>query len=558
MVVTTVASLKPIRMLKDSKGKLYYIGESASLSYLQVVRRSVAETVGACAFTLDTLGHQMIEVEMSANLHAIQSEPYLDRDSCLALVPQFELAVSGVLDLFDTACIHARMMIWLDDPNKSNTKDAPILFLILAIASLASAADTAQEDNAERCFTFGRQQAILRLLDCPSLETVQAFSLITYYMIMSCRCNGAFTNLGIAARTAYSLGIHRHETNSSFARETGIARERAWKSLRVCDLFLSATMGRPPATSETDCNIPWSDLATLAEDPDISVQHQAASAIFRVCLIFERILIEVYSQKTMSLDLAASISSQHREWSESLAAMLKVDRLVKTETSMGRSAQKLGSHIVSMAFYYSLILLSRPFLAHYTSASHTTEEWLQDTSPASIAIYADACTDAAIKGIQLASNIAFDDRMPKRQPLIINSVFISALCLGHAHLGDYDQRGWPIRSSLDTAIAILQRLSGRNPQAACYVEICEHLREATAMHVQKRTKTLLKDTEEQLRSVFGDVQSALNQCDAETEEDMFGVQENHDDGLFLFSALDFDYPGDYPDPDTAQIWEPSF
>src|SRR6202012_3008262 len=102
---------------------------------------------------------------------------------------------------------------------------------------------------------YGRQLAMFTLIDDPSLTTVQAFTLITYYMIAACRRNAAFTNLGVAVRAAYTLGIHLHETNVAFVRKEGISRERAWKSLRVCDLFLSASMGRPPATSETVSNI---------------------------------------------------------------------------------------------------------------------------------------------------------------------------------------------------------------------------------------------------------------------------------------------------------------
>lgn len=168
-------------------------------------------------------------------------------------------------------------------PNRRNRIESPVIYLALAISAFASTSDAYQDDIAERYFNHGRQLSFVRLLNDPSLATVQTFcliTLITYYLIASYRRNGAFTNLEIAARSAYALGIHRHETNSAFVYETGIARERAWKSLRICDLFLSSSMGRPPATSEADCIIPWSKLESLEENVESLGQFQVASAIF--------------------------------------------------------------------------------------------------------------------------------------------------------------------------------------------------------------------------------------------------------------------------------------
>lgn len=501
-----------------SADPIVHIGESASLSYLQVVRRGFSDAIGPSSFTIDPFRHQIIEQEIQGEIGShCEPETQPELATCLHLARQFELAVSGVLDLFDGSWLEDKMTAWVADPNRRNRIESPVIYLALAIGAFASASDAYQDHIAERYFNFGRQLSFVRLLDDPSLATVQAFCLITYYMIASCRRNGAFTNLGIAARSAYALGIHRHETNSAFVYETGIARERAWKSLRVCDLFLSSSMGRPPATSEADCNIPWSRLESFGQNGETSVQFQVASAIFRVCLIFERILVEVYSKKSVSLDLANSISQQHREWTSTLPSMLKVDRLSKLEPGMAEGPQKVGSRIVTMAFYYSIILLSRPFLTFYVccwaKAAPTVKRDARSL-PSEITTFADACVDSAMKGIDLATDIAFDVSMPKRQPLIINSVFISALCLGHAYLGDYDQRGWPIGNSLDTAISVLDHLKSRNPQAARCAEICYLMKEAVALYVQKRAIVLLESSDRHVRSLFGDVGSTIDSCSA--------------------------------------------
>lgn len=62
----------------------------------------------------------------------------------------------------------------------------------------------------------GRQIALLELTNDPSLETAQAFILISLYMLGCSRRNGAYFNLGIAISAAKSLGLHRNETNADF------------------------------------------------------------------------------------------------------------------------------------------------------------------------------------------------------------------------------------------------------------------------------------------------------------------------------------------------------
>lgn len=527
-IVDSAPIPKQSRMLPDAKGKLsklkrdpmnwspsltndnvVYIGQSASLSYLHIVQRVAADCIGSCAFTDDPQQQYILEKDFTGHLGSCP-EPEPDLERSLALAEQYELAVSGVFDFFDISYLQTAIPPWVADPNRRDRPETPVIFLALAIGALGRAADDEDEDIAERYFNYGRQQAVIHLMDDPCLMTVVAFSLISYYMLSSCRRNGAFTNIGIAARAAYALGIHRHETNRAFG---GGARERAWKSLRVCDLFLSASMGRPPATSEADCNIPWSkSFAKMNNDDykdDRSVPTQEDSAIFRICLIFERILVEVFSRRAVSLDLAGSISQQHRQWTEELPSMLKIDGLLRNDTSTKASIQKLGTHIVTMAYYYSITLLCRPFLSFHVGTRLKKAGNRHDPESYSdfIATYSDACIDSAIKGVALAHEIVFDESMPKRQPLIINSVFISALCLGHAIFGDYDQRGWPLNCNLDTAISILRKLGSKNPQAARYCEICCYLKEAVGMYTHRRADTLLWSPNLNVRSMFGDIQA---------------------------------------------------
>lgn len=470
----------------------------------------MAVVVGPCQFTTDPLRHLMIETTPLVRFDNAQ-EPLLNLEEALSLIDQFFHIASGMMDLFDPACLTDELSNWIEDPSRRERPKSPIIYLAVAIGAQGRARDESDEILAEECFGYGRQLATFTLMDDPSLLTVQAFILISYYMLAACRRNGASTNLGVAVRAAYALGIHRHETNVAFVPQEGISRERAWKTLRVCDLFLSASMGRPPATSDTDCNIPWASPEQVDDRESSTVPSQVSSAIFRICHIFERILVEVYSRRAVSLELAGSISTQHREWTEALPSMLKIDGLDEPAAAWSSGiSRRLGCGNVTMAYYYSIILLSRPFLTfkvcHNPKEVNHSEK--TSSSNADLNTYADACVDSAIKGIDIAHEIVYEQNMPRRQPLVINDVFISALCLGLAYLDDYDRRGWPLGRSLERGIAILNHFGRLNPQSARYSEICQLLQEATATYVYNRDSKFLRSSSQQVRSVFGDMRDS--------------------------------------------------
>jgi hypothetical protein len=485
-----------------------YIGDSASLSFLQTVRRIVRSSIGECHLTTDELRHQLIETSPNiANIEAMISPTLPNLNEALALVREYVVAVSGALDLFDEIYISHNIRAWLGDPTSSGWTDCCIYHLVLALGAQARARDYHDDWLAEQHFAYGRDLAVKHLVDNPSLVTVQAFSLITWYMVTASRRNGATMNLGFAVQAAYALGIHRHEANVAFGAETAKSRERAWKTLRVCDLFLSASMGRPSITSRIDANIP-SGPSSLTDPSD-----RLASAMTRICLIFERILSEVYTHHTVSLELAASISEQHRVWTEALPEMLEADGLSPEELAGPVDLSKtLGSAIVVMAYHYSIILLTRPFLTFEVNRYIGKEGRRADKPGAgpNITTYADACVTSAINGIGLACDILSYDKIPKRLSLIVNSVFISALVLGLAYFGDYHYRGWALDKGLEQAIRVLQRFGLNSPQPARYQQIVEHLRSAATQYKDRHQDIKMKSYNQQVNNVFGNVSAQLD------------------------------------------------
>ncbi|KAF4465533.1 C6 transcription factor [Fusarium albosuccineum] len=286
---------------------------------------------------------------------------------------------------------------WAERPSQTSKSILAIIHLALAIGLQGRAQGDSDDAPAEQCFAYGRQLTIFHLLDEPSLESIQAVLLITYYMIAACQHNAAFINLGAATRAAYTIGIHLHETNVAFGGEEGLLRER--------------------------CSV------------------------------------------------------------------------------------------VTMAYYYSIILLTRPFLTFQVRHASTKAALATDNSStkANLAAYSDACVNSAIKSIDIAHTYVFEQDTPRRRPLVVNSVFISALRLGLASMDPSDRwKWWSMESSLDRAIKILSHLGRLDSQSARYAAICVRLKEAVTTYAARRDNCLLQENDQIVRGIFGDVGVCLN------------------------------------------------
>jgi hypothetical protein len=109
-----------------------------------------------------------------------------------------------------------------------------ILFLTIAYAAQARSASIADLQRAKYYYHHGRQIALLELTDEPRLETVQAFLLISLYMLGCSQRNGSYLNLGTAISAARSLGFHRDDVNAAFPQDNSNLRYVCPKSGEWC------------------------------------------------------------------------------------------------------------------------------------------------------------------------------------------------------------------------------------------------------------------------------------------------------------------------------------
>ncbi|KAJ4160880.1 hypothetical protein BFJ70_g12253 [Fusarium oxysporum] len=93
-------------LVQDGHGKFVFIGDAANLSFLQIIRRLVRDSVGPCAFTEDALQHLMVEAKPSDSaawlVNIMDDTPFMpEEEEARYLVSWFFRSTSCVLNLFE-------------------------------------------------------------------------------------------------------------------------------------------------------------------------------------------------------------------------------------------------------------------------------------------------------------------------------------------------------------------------------------------------------------------------------------------------------------------------
>ncbi|KIX92967.1 uncharacterized protein Z520_11240 [Fonsecaea multimorphosa CBS 102226] len=495
---------KLARLLRDGRGKFIFVGDSSNLAFVQNIRRLVKAEIGECQLTSDPLRHAMCEVipPPKPPTPAQSQHPKPSLTEAQDLIKHYLLASSGVIDLFDPDDITQHLCAWTCDPTAETDFNSSIYYLVMAIGALTRSASDL--DQAEFYFSRGREIGVSSFLEDPSVLTVQAYALITFYMLSAVRRNGAFMLLGIAVRAAYALGLHRSDISNLFEPRERLARERVWKSLRVLDLYMSGSLGRPPATSEVDGgSVSWN--RSTRDYEDIQMNGRNTSATLRICFIFERILNEVYCRREVSVQLVESISRQYRDWTMQLPAGLQADSLdQKGGSTAPVLTQTIGIAHLKGSYYWSIILLTRPFLIFKVSSKIKGRSEDEDSAGNSVTMtLSEACIDAALRSIEIANDIVHTPDVPKRLFMITNSTFISAMVIGFAIFGDFD-KSFPLLSSIAQAEAILAIMAKDDMSARRHYEITSYLRLAAIEHIRRRDQMQMQKRRQDIHNIFGD------------------------------------------------------
>ncbi|KAI1869417.1 hypothetical protein JX265_006507 [Neoarthrinium moseri] len=479
------------RLLYDAQGKLIFIGDCAPLSFFQTVRQLVLSRIDPHAFASQTGRMPVLQnAHPSHAVHPGGQEPFVDASNIQSIVDKYLAVTSGLVDLFSTVRLADDISAWA--PNRGNDLNAAVHYLVLAIGL-----QSVDDSLASAYFEHAKVLALATLGSELSVGTVQAFTLITIYMLRACQITGAFLFFGIAVRAVYSIGAHRTEVNSRFGPEIQKHRDRLWKSVRIIDLFLSISMGRPPATSDVDCTVPYRVTDEAGREPS-----DILNASVQVLLIIERIVLEVYSRKKISMQLTEGISRQLRGWSTRWLAELK--SIIANPHEHGDERKIIGACHVLCSYYYAVMLVSRPFLMYEMvkrlPESPSRVEASRDNGSSSRSKLANACIDAGSLMIESVSDLVQLGLVDGCMPLIVSWMFTASLVVGVGLLGDF---GRILEKDIRMSISALEYFARHDAHAMQYSLIINSLYSSATDYLERKERYERLQISESSSQLFG-------------------------------------------------------
>lgn len=494
-------------LAKDERGTYMYIGDAATLSFLQSARHIVHSVLARCDFVDDPLRQHGNEIHQRAG----SSDGLIAQDGASPppkptpqdadyFINWFNLATNCLLNIVDQQELTRGLPDWCQrpqaEPGDTDSSSSAMYYLVLALGAQSCPED--KDETAERYFNHGRYITLTTFMEDPTLITIQCHVLITMYLLAGSRRNPAFMYLGTAVRAAYALGLHKQDVSALYPPSEYSTRERFWKAIRILDLFMSASLGRPPSTTET--------RDTTAKD-----NYSASNDL---CFIFEKILTQIYAKRTVSTEALAYITHLHRGWTSRFTEGLKADGIPNSEhleTDCG-SVPNIGLIQLKEAYYWTVMLLTQPVLIEKVSLHASSSSSSSPTTPSASTsndILAAACVDSAIRTSNLLASFISNSHIPKRLPLIVNSAFLSALVLGLAVFDDMDQT-LPLRRSLENARMVLAKLAPHDAATKNHLSIVDSFKDACDRYVEIRTRRNMERQSRLIGGLLGSLDADIN------------------------------------------------
>ncbi|KAI5363670.1 hypothetical protein Slin15195_G093230 [Septoria linicola] len=499
------------RMLLSSKGEKLYVGENASLSFLQFLRRILKKYMGPSAFTENQFKDNMLEIEVPRDESPVMTD--LSRGDKYALVQLYREASSGILDLFTVAEIHGFLdrhnalspSNFIEVEDKRARAEQAALNMMLAIGHQCRGQNPFDAHNATRSFSCAQKYAFEGFLCDPSLDMVRVFLLMAFYMLGACHRNAAFMYLGIASKAACALGLHRKDQYKGLSTAECLPRWRTWKSLLILDTIVSSILGRPGGLP----SMRPEDDSAYDGDGEIGEFDKprwlASRAVFGICSHIIELEQQLGSGLNMDFQTADAFLQRLRKWNDSVPVELRHFASLK-DTTLGPADRELfiGATHVACSYYFTIILVTRPFLiSHLISQIRRRRRPSLDRADqfSAVSDLAQACLDSAVYMAKTGYMSINSTILSNNMCLLKAWMFAAGLLLGFSMFAQAD----PVREvdgAFQNAIAVLERLGVVSPQARHYYEILSTLSDAIMARREQLGRERRKKSNQYVSQIF--------------------------------------------------------
>ncbi|KAH6672312.1 fungal-specific transcription factor domain-containing protein [Halenospora varia] len=519
----------PGRLLQDGGGRMLYLGDSATLSFLQSVRRLVASHLGRSSFTTDSNRHKILEVATSVSPSYQHNYSLPDLETAQYLINSAFESITGLFEIFNKSTFVSKVLETYREPLDADPQWLCHLNLIFAIGLLLRR-DVVLPSPSEiellqrlegKCMKRAEVfYATAKHLKDPviaieegGIEVVQSLFLMVIYFLASAKRNSAWMHLGMAVNLAFALGVHKEETLSVFNSSEQRARRNLWQSLYIMDCFLAASLGRPNSIS----SISASDLCPFpppsASSPGATVQENSLVFTVNASKIIGNILSRVYHKRKASRSIAYFLSLRLSEWKKELPEELHWRRISDPNEPQDLTLKRLH---INLIYFHGILLLTRPFLLHQiaiklegstTDLSPTTQGQVPKANrPEQMFCFHGACVRSAMHTITAVYAAYNTSTLPRRDPFVVYWLFSAALiilantfCPVHAEPDS--------EAAIQKALAVMSFCGTKDPQARRYQTILEDFHEVLTAEAKKKSKeqeTQSREGQSIFNVLFGD------------------------------------------------------
>jgi hypothetical protein len=471
----------------------------------------VENVVGSSPFTNDPRRHKIVEGQFSLPAGTRHTNLLPDHKTAVVLVHAFFINTHGILQIFDHQLFMEELDKCYSDPLSTEPSWLCLLNLVFAIgltmatplsgSEEALIVDKLRSEHLDRAEVFYLNAKSLNDpmtgLEDQDFWAVQALLLMSFYMLAKSKRNSAFALLGMAARSAQALGLHREETMVIFGPDEQKARKDLWRSIFVIDRLLSCSLGRPTAISETDCS--GSTLHPAEPSSETSYNSNgsmdansgetgayALEAAVRSCSVIGLILKKVYQQRKISTRLAQEIADVCKTWPRALPNILHW-----RQAPVASASQGVAILHVNLFYCHSIILLTRPFFLYILNMETQRQASPSSTSSRGPRPYlrmekfSEACVIASTHTVLLVQNALDAGYLSRRNPAVIYFLFAAALVvLANEFSGLY--RIDAPDTCITNAIKIMSYCAGSDQQASRLVYILASFRDVVTQQVIQR------------------------------------------------------------------------
>ncbi|KAI1363682.1 fungal-specific transcription factor domain-containing protein [Xylaria arbuscula] len=495
------------RMLQDSTGRLLYIGDSATLSYLQWIRMIVENISGPSDFTVDPRRHMIMENAISLPQDLRPTGILPDQRTATILINSFFTNTAGFIEVFNKEVFLKSVEECYKDPLGVTPSLLCLLYLVFAIGLVMSAPlpgsdeaaviDKLRDENTSRAELFFRSAKSLADpvsgFEDADFWSIQALLLMSLYMLAVSKRNASYAYFGMAVRSAFALGLHREESMEVFHEEDRLVRKNLWRTLFILDRFLSACLGRPTAISEEDCSAFGAPDTTNAAPMGIcadTTHLEALDVAVKICQVIGLTLKRIYSKRKISTAVGQEIVARLETWNADLPRSLHWRRLIDERVDANHGIAILH---VNLLHCHSVMLLTRPFfLCLLNKAAVGLEGRNSKPSRPSLKMetFAQTCLEASQHTLVLAQTVLDNKYLPQCNPFVIHCVFAAALIvLSNEFASLYHNPDAP--TSIDSAISILRFCAQNDKQADRVLYIVESFNKANEQRTSANKRLYL-------------------------------------------------------------------